>query len=879
MQGLLGRGGMGEVFLAWDARLRRRVAIKRIRHDQGLNPAMRQRLLREARAVAGLSHPAVVQVYDLIEDAAGDCIVLEYVEGRTLAAHLAETGSLEPAAAVRLAREIAGGLAAAHAAGIIHRDLKAENVIVTPAGHPKILDFGLAQVAVRATDDYLVTQQGVLLGTFHMMSPEQASGEETDERSDLFSLGVLLYEMLSGRSPFRGSSATETLRKVLSEHPPRVDSVRPGLPGPLGDLVARLLAKEPEARPGSAAEVVRELEAIAASLASSGAPTLVASVSDLPTVVDVPRPAVSQPVARHPGAVESTVGMSVLRRPRYLRFIAVAVLLLAIGTAGFLFLRRQPEPKATAPAAAKTIRVLVMRPEIAGKDERLQVAASGVLTASINALRSLNGIAPVDPSQLIGSPQSTKDLARATGTDEVLFSTLEKVGSGSLARITLRRIDGTGGQVLWADNLDAPIEAQDLRFMAEAVSSLLHRGFPGHIPKPGALALDVRNEDYAAFLEIKQRVDSGESLYQPELTLLDPILEGSPRFLEARLLAASLCHTLFHSTQEIAYLKKAFNLVRQAETLAPEDPRPLYIRFKLEMAGGQKQAAAKTLEEIKSLAPADLQLLLLEANFAEQEGRLEDALASWRLAAERVPSWRNLYSLASLEARTGHLQEARGHLEKILAMSPGNLWALEQRALIELLFGDLGRAGDLYKDLIRRAPQRTYFTNLGAVYVLLGQYQEAIAPFRQALALNPNHAAASVDLADAELALGRTEDARGHYSQALRHLESNAPAGSPLSADSMTRAQCLAHLGRAAEAVTITQEVLQRWPNDPMVLEQAAQVYATVGDRASALVSVKAALAKGVQPRWFELPAFTALRADPEFLRLMTKAPGATPSR
>ena len=142
---LLGRGGMGEVFLAWDDRLRRRVAIKRIRRDRTLDPALRQRLLREARAAAGLSHPAIVQIFDLIEDASGDCLVLEYVEGKTLAATLA-AGPLETAFALRLAREIASGLAAAHAAGIVHRDLKPENVIVTPAGHAKVLDFGLARM-------------------------------------------------------------------------------------------------------------------------------------------------------------------------------------------------------------------------------------------------------------------------------------------------------------------------------------------------------------------------------------------------------------------------------------------------------------------------------------------------------------------------------------------------------------------------------------------------------------------------------------------------------------------------------------------------------------------------------------------------------------
>src|SRR5947209_1747639 len=199
--GHLGRGGMGEVFLAWDDRLRRKVAIKRLRGDAETSPALRQRLLREARAAASLSHSAIVQVYDLIADDEGDCIVMEYVEGRTLGSRLSD-GPLPLDFAVRLAREIADALAAAHIAGIVHRDLKADNVIVTPSGHARVLDFGLARRLSGATDEVILTQHGFILGTCHAMSPEQAAGGKVDARSDLFPLGILLHHMLTGVSPF-----------------------------------------------------------------------------------------------------------------------------------------------------------------------------------------------------------------------------------------------------------------------------------------------------------------------------------------------------------------------------------------------------------------------------------------------------------------------------------------------------------------------------------------------------------------------------------------------------------------------------------------------------------------------------------------------------
>ncbi|HEY0512234.1 MAG TPA: protein kinase [Thermoanaerobaculia bacterium] len=863
---ILGRGGMGEVFLAQDDRLKRQVAIKRIRRDHGLDSSLRQRLLREARAVAGLSHPAIVQIYDLIEDAAGDCIVLEYVQGRTLTASLAG-GPLDPPLAIRLAREIADGLAAAHAAGIVHRDLKAENVIVTPSGHAKILDFGLAQMRTRATDDILLTQHGVLLGTFHMMSPEQANGGETDERSDLFSLGILLYEMLTGRSPFRGGHPLEILKRVTSEHPPRPDALRPDVPPRLGDLVERLLAKAPGDRPQSAAEVVRELDVIAGRAPD---PSSEETVSDLPTGFLATAQAPTQALPRAAGTPESTMGMSVLRR-RGMRTAALAVLAVAIlATLGVLIGRPfQAGQRPAAAAAMAPLRVVVPRPEVSGGDEKLRLAASGVLTASLSALGSLQGIVPVDPSQLLGSPRSAMEMARVAAADEVLIATLET--AGNLGRITLRRIHGADGQVLWSDTFDAPLAAQDLYLLADAVGIHLRRGFSAFRPRPGTLALDVRNEDFADFLEIKQRIDSGQTPPQPELERLETIVGRSPHFLQARLLAADVALNLFYSKKEISYRNRALTLVRESRKLAPEDPRPLMSQFRIELAGGEGRVAAATLAQLENLLPGDPQLLALRASLADHEGRSEEAIADMRSLTGQVPSWLYLAQLADLEARNGHTEEARHHLETVLASSPGNIWALEQLARIELLFGDLKRAEQIFLDLIARAPQRVYFTNLGAIRIFLEQYEDAIAAFRQALSFDPDHVSATLNMADAELALGRGVEAEAHYRKALKQLERNRPPGGLSPDDSMSQAQCLAHLGQNREAVEIMREALRQGPDNPYLLQSAALVYALVGNQASALANVRKAREKGLQPRWFSLPGFAALKDNPEFRRLVRK--------
>jgi tetratricopeptide (TPR) repeat protein len=258
----IGSGGMGTVWRAWDERLRRWVALKQIRADVTLRHG-RERLWREARAAARLNHPSIVHVYDILEETDGDWIVMELVEGKTIRGLLDEETTLPPARVVKLCREIAEGLAEAHAQGILHRDLKAANVVVALSGRAKILDFGLAKEILREEGprDQALTQSGFILGTCHAMSPEQAFGRPLDERSDLFSLGSLLYEMLTGTAPFRAENNVLSLARVMDFTPPPLQRSHPDIPLALGELVGRLLQKEPHNRPRSAAEVLAALEA------------------------------------------------------------------------------------------------------------------------------------------------------------------------------------------------------------------------------------------------------------------------------------------------------------------------------------------------------------------------------------------------------------------------------------------------------------------------------------------------------------------------------------------------------------------------------------------------------------------------------------------
>jgi tetratricopeptide (TPR) repeat protein/tRNA A-37 threonylcarbamoyl transferase component Bud32 len=859
----LGAGGMGEVYLAYDERLDRQVAIKRIRSDKGPSSERRERFRREARVAARLNHPAIVQIYDVLAEGDVDSIVMEAVEGTDLRTLIGDR-PLPLERALVIARDVAEGLAEAHRHGIVHRDLKTENVLVTPAGRAKITDFGIAKrlLAGSSTEqaEESLTAMGHVMGTYRAMSPEQARGAEVDHRSDLFSFGILLYEMLTGLSPFAAPNELAMLNRIVEDRQSPAREVNPAVPESLSLLIDHLLEKESRLRPRSAAEVGRELGTTATATAletgtGTAAEPILSSLSRLRSAAP-PR-----------GSEPSSYRVAGKHSPLWIAAWSGLALLVALiaGSAWFAF-RPPPEPTYVA----------VLKPAVHGTPGLpvdLGLLASDLRIASVQGLLALEGLSPKGLEETDSVPGLPAAVARAVGADEAVSTKLDCAAGN--CRVALSRIRGRDGTVLWAEHFEIP--ADDLSVAAAAVVTQIRQAYSDRSPRRGAFVSEASDQELRELLTLRRRFDSRqEASLDDILQRLAALRERAPRFLEVYLLEIEVARFQHFFSRQPEVLKRAFAVAAQARRMAPEDRRVLRALFYTALEGGDLPRAEEALGQFERIAPGDVAILELRSGLLLARGKTREAIDLMRAEAGRHPSYKRLVTLGVTEFQQGEIAAGRQHLEASLLRAPGNADALSALGQLELQSGDPRRALQLYRALVRRSPGFAEVSNLGLAELLTGRYADAAAAFERVVKDQPRNPFVVLNLADTYLLMSRKTEAEALYRKVLDLIAQDRNATGPQFLT--VKAQALAHLGQGLPAVTAIREALRLAPESGAPAFEAAVVYALLGEATSAVASAEAALKNGCGESWFFLPWFDGLRGDPRFQQVLARY-GAKPPR
>ena len=553
---ILGKGGMGTVYLARDQRLGRLVAIK-ILNASELNDDRKARFLREARSAAAVRHQNVATIYEVDETADGTpFIVMEYCEGETLSQRI-RRHIPDAAEFLVIARQIAAGVAAAHDKNIIHRDIKSANIIVEPNGLAKILDFGLAKSLPRSMTDpgmerTYESATGHFFGTLHFISPEQAHGQDADVRSDLFSIGVVLYHMATGHLPFNADAPLMVLEKIRDGEPEPFVPADPNFPPAAARIISKLLQKDPDDRYQSARALFSDLEEI-----------------DTPTV------RMTQSTSR------TTLGRTV-PRPKWIRVAVTVAAALIVIVAIFIAQRTESGGSAAAtetgpPSPIRSMAVLPLR-NIANNtsDEFLSVGLADALVTELQQIPSLQ----VRPTSAVLEFQGTKPDTKTASEKLKVDSILEGhfLAAGDLVRVTLQLTDARTGFQVWSDSVDG--RRDNLLKLIDDVSSRTVSGLNAQIGVPlsqasRSTARSANPQAYEEYLRARSLNGSFEpKRYAEQIAALKRAIALDPNFAAAYAdLAATLSLGSARSLADPADLARAEWYARQAVRLDPNLPQ------------------------------------------------------------------------------------------------------------------------------------------------------------------------------------------------------------------------------------------------------------------------------------------------------------------
>jgi tetratricopeptide (TPR) repeat protein len=847
----LGEGGMGVVYCARDLKLDRLVALKILAPEQMANPRRRARFAGEAKAASALNNPNIVTIYEIESVDGVDYIAMEYIRGATLR-DLVPASGMELSLALDYASQTASALAAAHSAGIIHRDVKPANIMVAKSGLVKLLDFGIAvmeqpEVDANATTSTMafLTRPGTVVGTLAYMSPEHAQGGGVGPRSDIFSLGVVLYQMLTGTLPFQGSSQVSLLYEIVHTPAPALSRVRPELPPVLGRILEKALEKDPEQRYQSAGELLRDLKDISRQLESGVSPA----------------------------KISVALGAGKLDRRKIFGIAALAaslVLLLAV-----MAWRYAPRWFSRVPAEKK-IAVLPFRN--IGGDRENEAFCDGVmesLTSELTELSQLQGALWVVPASEVRREglASPGDARRALGANLVITGSVQRdhnhvhltanlVDANTLRQLRSREIQQPAGEE--ASLQDAVV--QEIAGMLELELGTRERQVlaAGKTRTSGAYDLYLQARGH---LERRGRGDIDQAIQMfRQATALDS------KYALAYAGLGEAYWRKYRETADTKWVEPARQNCQLALALNNQIA-PVYLTLGIiEEGAGHHELALDALEKARQLEPANPNVFSELGAVHEAMGKFDLAESSFQSATNLRPGdWTSLNALGGFYYRRGRYQDAIPLFRKITELAPDNSQGYTNLGATNAMAGQYDAAAENFNKSLALSKTASAYTNLGTIYYFLDRCAEAVPLMERASELAPKSEQMWGNLGDAYACAGGPRDAaisayRRAVQLGLQRLDVNPNDGETLSVVALYQAK----LGNKTKALANIQKARHIAPVSRKVLWESALVYELAGNRPEALASLAGAIRAG-QPL-SELrgePALANLRADPGYQKLM----------
>ena len=842
---LLGRGGMGEVYKALDQKLNRLVALKFLAPGIVTSADARERFMQEATALSVLNHPHIATLFDIHEVDNRKFLVLEYLAGGTLKARLeglargGERLSIEEL--LEYAKQAGEGLAHAHRRGIIHRDIKTSNLMLTEERQLKITDFGVAKLSRFAGN----TTPGLLIGTLRYMSPEQAEGKETDARSDLFSFGVVLFELTTGRVPFEAETRDALLAKIAAVQAPALSAFRAGVPARLERIVATLMMKKPSARYQNADDLVLDLRSLQIAL------------------------------REHTETSQATSSSKLSRRRRVSAAAAVILLLPALA---YFYNRASDWARSSAVPAAGRVAVLPF--DYVGNspsDEAFNAGLFEILAGKLDqfGLGRLNVVSANEVlEQKINSPSEARKLLGATlaltgivrESEGRLSVSLALVDAASQVTLESRKIEATREELATIPDRLLEQAAEMLKMPAAAKARVAPGARFGLTQVPEALELYLRGRGYL------QRYDRSESV-EKAIEAFDKALSLDSTFALAHAGRAESYLRRYQSSKDMRFLAEA----RESSRRAIELNRQLFdvhlIMGLIQNTAGEYQDAIISFESGLKIQPESADALRELANTYVAAGRPDEAEATFkRLIRLRPDDWSTYKDLGIFYNRRGRIEEALSNFKRVVDLTPDNYVGYRSVGGLYLKLKDYNNAESALQKSLSLQPTDAAYSNLATLYYLQGRYVEASENYRKAIERNATNGIYWGNLGDAYRWIpGRESDSREAYRQAIALFEREL-AVNPL--DEVARANCAmywSHLGENERALAELRSAIKLKPDDGLVLSRASIVYEQAGMRDRALGAVEGAIKGGFRNEMENWPPLESLRRDPRYRELIDR--------